>query len=49
MEANQILRAQFSSAVSAAVEDVDVANNSLLSSIDRQYLILLVYGFKLVL
>ncbi|KAF2283372.1 hypothetical protein GH714_003589 [Hevea brasiliensis] len=34
MEANQILCTRFSSAVSAALEDVDVANNDLLSSID---------------
>ena len=40
MEANQILRARFSSAVSTALEDVDIANKDLLSSIDRQYLIL---------
>lgn len=39
-EANQILRARFSSAVSTALEDVDIANKDLLSSIDRQYLIL---------
>ncbi|KAK9280536.1 hypothetical protein L1049_014228 [Liquidambar formosana] len=35
MEANQILRARFSSAVSSAIEDVDVANKNLLSSIDH--------------
>ena len=40
MEANQILRARFSSAVSTALEDVNIANKDLLSSIDRQYLIL---------
>ncbi|CAK7331674.1 unnamed protein product [Dovyalis caffra] len=34
-EANQILRGRFSSAVSAAVEDVDIANNDLLSSIEH--------------
>ncbi|KAJ6904831.1 kinesin-like protein KIN-5D [Populus alba x Populus x berolinensis] len=34
-EANQILRGQFSSTVSAAVEDVDIANNNLLSSIEH--------------
>ncbi|KAB5520273.1 hypothetical protein DKX38_024592 [Salix brachista] len=34
-EANQILRGQFSSAVSAALEDVDIANNDLLSSIEH--------------
>lgn len=34
MEANQVLCTRFSSAVSAALEDVDVANNNLLSSID---------------
>jgi hypothetical protein len=39
-EANQILCRQFSSAVSAAVEDVDIGNNDILSSIERQYLIL---------
>ena len=39
MEANQILRARFSSAVSTALEDVDIANKDLLSSIDCQYLI----------
>ncbi|KAK6234771.1 hypothetical protein QUC31_018546 [Theobroma cacao] len=35
MEANQILRDQFSSAVSTALEDVDTANNSCLTSIDH--------------
>lgn len=34
-EANQILCGQFSSAVSAAVEDVDIGNNDLLSSIEH--------------
>ncbi|KAG5223049.1 kinesin-related protein [Salix suchowensis] len=34
-KANQILRGQFSSAVSAALEDVDIANNDLLSSIEH--------------
>ncbi|KAL6341604.1 hypothetical protein AAG906_032725 [Vitis piasezkii] len=34
MEANQNLRTRFSSAVSSALEDVDVANKNLLSSID---------------
>lgn len=38
MEANQNLRGRFSSAVSTALEDVDLANNNLLTSIDRQYL-----------
>jgi hypothetical protein len=40
MEANQILRSQFSSAVSIALDDVNIANKDLLSSIDSQYLIL---------
>ncbi|KAK8596427.1 hypothetical protein V6N13_001052 [Hibiscus sabdariffa] len=35
MEANQILRDQFSGAVSTALEDVDTANNSCLTSIDN--------------
>lgn len=35
MEANQNLRTRFSSAVSSALEDVDVANKNLLSSIDH--------------
>ncbi|XP_050291706.1 kinesin-like protein KIN-5D [Quercus robur] len=35
MEANQILRARFSSAVSTALEDVNIANKDLLSSIDH--------------
>lgn len=35
IEANQNLRAQFSSAVSSALEDVDMANKNLLSSIDH--------------
>ncbi|XVE59170.1 hypothetical protein DITRI_Ditri05aG0024100 [Diplodiscus trichospermus] len=35
MEANQIFREQFSSAVSTALEDVDTANNSCLTSIDH--------------
>ncbi|KAG2673632.1 hypothetical protein I3760_13G101000 [Carya illinoinensis] len=34
MEANQVLRAQFSSALSTALEDVDTANKDLFSSID---------------
>ncbi|XP_062012533.1 kinesin-like protein KIN-5D [Rosa rugosa] len=34
-EANQVLRERFSSAVSAALEDVDVADKDLLSSIDH--------------
>ncbi|KAF9665472.1 hypothetical protein SADUNF_Sadunf16G0126300 [Salix dunnii] len=34
-KANQILCGQFSSAVSAALEDVDIANNDLLSSIEH--------------
>ncbi|XP_058109930.1 kinesin-like protein KIN-5D [Magnolia sinica] len=34
MEANQVLRARLSSAASTALEDVDVANRSLLSAID---------------
>lgn len=37
MEANKTLRDQFSSAVSTALEDIDVANKGLLSSIDSQY------------
>ena len=37
MEANQNLRTRFSSAVSSALEDVDVANKNLLSSIDRKH------------
>ncbi|PPD88503.1 hypothetical protein GOBAR_DD14592 [Gossypium barbadense] len=35
MEANRIFRDQFSSAVSTALEDVDTANNSCLTSIDH--------------
>lgn len=35
-EANQALRDRFSSAVSAALEDVDAADKNLLSSIDRE-------------
>ncbi|KAG2673631.1 hypothetical protein I3760_13G101000 [Carya illinoinensis] len=35
MEANQVLRAQFSSALSTALEDVDTANKDLFSSIDH--------------
>ncbi|KAE8733778.1 hypothetical protein F3Y22_tig00000991pilonHSYRG00144 [Hibiscus syriacus] len=35
MEANQILRYQFSGALSTALEDVDTANNSCLTSIDH--------------
>lgn len=34
-EANQSLRTRFSSAVSTALEDVDIANNSFLASIDH--------------
>ncbi|CAN6692561.1 unnamed protein product [Malus baccata var. baccata] len=36
-EVNQTLRDRFSSSVSAALEDVDIADKNLLSSIDRQY------------
>lgn len=35
MEANQVLRGRFSSAMSAAQEDADIANKDLLSSIDH--------------
>ncbi|XP_040992775.1 kinesin-like protein KIN-5D [Juglans microcarpa x Juglans regia] len=35
MEANQVLRAQFSSALSTALEDVDTVNKDLFSSIDH--------------
>lgn len=38
MEANQALRARFSSAVATTVEDAGIANNDINSSIDRQYL-----------
>lgn len=38
MEANQALRARFSSAVSTTVEDAGIANKDINSSIDRQYL-----------
>ncbi|KAJ4830991.1 Kinesin-like protein KIN-5D [Turnera subulata] len=36
-DANEMLLARFSSAASAALNDVDVANSGLLSAIDRQY------------
>lgn len=36
MNANDALRAQFSSGVSSTLEDTDVANKNLLSSIDRK-------------
>lgn len=36
MESNEALRARFSSAASAALEDVDNANKNLLSSVDRE-------------
>lgn len=39
MDANQILRSRFSSAVSSTLEDADIANKNLLSSIDRKYLV----------
>lgn len=39
-EAIETLRARFSYAVSAALEDADIANRNMLSSIDRQYLFL---------
>lgn len=35
MDANQTLRAQFSSAVSTALEDVDAANSNVLTSVDH--------------
>ena len=47
MEANQNIHAQFSSAVSTALQDADVANSSLLTSIDCQYLDSLVVRFQL--
>lgn len=39
IEANQALRARFSSAVSTTLEDAEVANKDIDSSVDRQYLI----------
>ena len=39
MEANQALRARFSSAVSTTLEDAGTANKDINSSIDRQYLV----------
>lgn len=47
MEANQNLRAGFSSAVSTALEDADVASTDLLTSIDCQYLDLHKFKFQL--
>lgn len=47
MEANQNIHARFSSAVSTALQDADVANSNLLTSIDRQYLDSLVVRFQL--
>jgi len=38
MEANQALRARFSSSVSTTLEDAGIANTDINSSIDRQYL-----------
>jgi kinesin family protein 11 len=35
-EANQLLRSKLSSAVSSTLEDIDVANEALLSSIDSK-------------
>lgn len=35
IEANETLRSRFSSAVSVALEDADIANKNMLSSIDR--------------
>lgn len=40
MEANQALRAQFSSAVSTTLEDAGIANKDINSSIDCQYFVL---------
>lgn len=37
MEANQELRTQFSSAASTILEDIDVANKNISTSIDRKY------------
>lgn len=34
MEANQVLRAGFSSALSAALENADLANKDIISSVD---------------
>lgn len=39
MDANQILRSRFSSAVSSTLEDADIASKNLLCSIDRKYLV----------
>lgn len=39
MDANQNLRAQFSSAMSSTLEDADLASKNLLSSIDGKCLV----------
>lgn len=36
MEANQLVRTQFSSAATRTLQDVDLANDELLSSIDSK-------------
>ena len=43
MEANQALRARFSSAVSTTLEDAGIANKDINSSIDRQYFVNLLH------
>lgn len=46
MEANQNIVARFSSAVSTALQDADVANRNLLTSIDCRYLDSLLFRFR---
>lgn len=40
IEANQALRSRFSSAMSTTLEDAEIANKDINSSVDREYLIL---------
>lgn len=44
MEANQVLRAQLSSAASNTLEDAEIANKDINSSIERQYLVSYIYA-----
>lgn len=46
MDANQMLRSRFSSAVSSVLEDANTASKKFISSIDRKYLVLFIRGTK---
>lgn len=49
MDANQLLRSRFSTAVSSVLEDANIASKGFLSSIDRKYLVCACYRTYLAL